>query len=335
MQYQTLKREGLHVFDAWAKQFGSVENVYEVAPSGAGFRQSTRFAKFTNLPALMSLYGSFADTITLDDLKAQEEAQGKRFPVPKLVGGRPQIVVAKRSPAVANLMGVPMAEVDDAGQVKFAVDLDKPVEIAKNDAGKWTAKVGDTHIGQFDTEEDARLRVVERAMSPTVSVNPESILGRFANLKKLTKETKGKVNALSLTGEANKAGLDYRLIDPSAQDFEGSKINLAVQNMTRIYHESAKDKGTQLVFCDLSIPLSARSSFGSKERRLYVRGEDGGLAMKRGTLHSVDGFESLPFFIVAKATRPASGSRSMTQLLGSWWAETSPARPRPRSGLAH
>jgi len=303
MQYQTLKREGLHVFDAWAKQFGSVENVYEVAPSGAGFRQSTRFAKFTNLPALMSLYGSFADTITLDDLKAQEEAQGKRFPVPKLVGGRPQIVVAKRSPAVANLMGVPMAEVDDAGQVKFAVDLDKPVEIAKNDAGKWTAKVGDTHIGQFDTEEDARLRVVERAMSPTVSVNPESILGRFANLKKLTKETKGKVNALSLTGEANKAGLDYRLIDPSAQDFEGSKINLAVQNMTRIYHESAKDKGTQLVFCDLSIPLSARSSFGSKERRLYVRGEDGGLAMKRGTLHSVDGFESLPFFIVAKGDK--------------------------------
>lgn len=303
MQYPTLKREGLHVFDAWAKQFGSVENVYEVAPSGSGFRQSTRFAKFTNLPALMSLYGSFADTITLDDLKAQEEARGKRFPVPKLVGGRPQIVVAQRSPSVENLMGVPSAEVDETGEVKFAIDLGKPIEVSRNDAGKWAAKVGDAHIGQFETEEEARLRVVERALSPSVAVSPESILGRFSNLKQLTKETKGKVNALSLTGEANKAGLDYRLIDPTAPDFAGSKINLAVQNMVRIYKESARDKGTQLVFCDLSIPLSARSSFGSKERRLYVRGDDGSLTMKRGTMHSMDGFESLPFFIVSKGDK--------------------------------
>ena len=302
MQYPTLKRDGLHVFDAWARQFGSVENVYEVAPSGSGFRQSTRFAKFTNLPALMSLYGSFADTITLDDLKAQEEARGKRFPVPKIHGGRPALIVAKRSPLVAELMGVPKASIDESGNVEFLVDLNQEIEITKDASGKWSAKVGTDRFGLFETEEEARLRVVEKAMTPDVFVSEESILGRFANLKQLTKKTKGKVNALSLTGEANKAGLDYRMIDPSAPDFPGSKINLAVDEMKRIYDASSGDKGTQLVFCDLSIPLSAKSGYASKERRLYVRGDDGSIVMKRGTLHAAEGFESLPFFVVARGT---------------------------------
>lgn len=298
MQYPTLKAQGLHVFDAWAKQFGSVENVYEVAPSGAGYRQSTRFAKFTNLPGLMGLYNSFADTITLDDLKAQEESQNKKFPVPKMVGGKPVLVVAKRSPAVAALMGVPKAETTESGAIKFELDLEGEVSITQGDKDKWQAKVGDTNLGQFETEQEARLKIVERAVTPMVRVDPGSILGRFANLRQLTKESKGKVNALSLTGEANKAGLDYRLIDPHAADFPGSKINLAVDNMMRVYRQWADDKGAQLVFCDMSIPLSARSSYSSKDRRLYVRGGNGAVEMKRGTMHTVPGFESLPFFIV-------------------------------------
>lgn len=306
MQYPTLKREGLHVFDAWAKQFGSVENVYEVAPSGSGYRQSTRFAKFTNLPGLMSLYNTFADTITLDDLKAQEEAQGKRFPVPKMVSGRPVLVVAKRSPSVAALMGVPKAQTDEAGNILFGADLSAEIQITQDEkSGKWTAKVGDAHLGQFETAEDARLKVVERALTPVVSVDPQSILGRFANLRQLTKETKGKVNALSLTGEANKAGLDYRLIDPAAPDFAGSKINLAVDNMLRTYKQWQADRGTQLVFCDLSIPLSARASYSSKARRLYVRDDAGGVEMKRGTMHALPGHEDLPYFVIQRGEKDA------------------------------
>lgn len=306
MQYPTLKRQGLHVFDAWAKQFGSVENVYEVAPSGSGYRQSTRFAKFTNLPGLMSLYNTFADTITLDDLKAQEEAQGKRFPVPKMVSGRPVLVVAKRSPSVAALMGVPKAQTDEAGNILFSADLAAEIQITQDEkSGKWTAKVGDAHLGQFETAEDARLKVVERALTPVVSVDPQSILGRFANLRQLTKETKGKVNALSLTGEANKAGLDYRLVNPAAPDFPGSKINLAVDNMMRTYKQWAADKGTQLVFCDLSIPLSARASYSNKPRRLYVRDDAGGIEMKRGTMHAMPGHEDLPYFVVQRGEKDA------------------------------
>lgn len=302
MQYPTLKASGLHVFDAWAKQFGSVESVYEVAPSGSGYRQSTRFAKFTNLPALMGLYNSFADTITLDDLKAQEEAQGKKFPVPRVQGGRPTLIVAKRSPAVAALMGVPKAQLDEQGRVKFGVDLDGEVTFEAAEDGKFKLRVGNSDLGIFATKEDATLKLVELAMSPVVSVEPGSILGRFANLRTLTKETKGKVNALSLTGEANKAGLDYRLIDPGAADFPGSKINLAVGKMMEIYKQWTADKGAQLVFCDMSIPLSARASYANKARRLYVRDESSALAMKRGTMHAAAGHEQLPFFVVQRGT---------------------------------
>src|SRR5690606_11610636 len=142
------------------------------------------------------------------------------------------------------------------------------------------------------------LSLVEAALSPQIKVDPDSILGKFGRLRELNKATKGKVNALSLTGLANKAGLDYRLIDPAAPDFAGSKINMAVDRMVATYKKRSADKGAQVVFCDLSVPLSARSGFGAKERRIYVRNESGDIAHKRGTLHTVEGYEELPFFLV-------------------------------------
>ena len=306
MQYSTLKQQGLHVFDAWAHQFGSVESVYEVSPSGSGYRQSTRFTKFSNLPGLMGMYNSFADTVTLDNLKAQEEAKGLKFPVPKITGGRPTLVVAKRSPQVAALMGIPKADVSEDGKIQFGVNLAEEVSITHDEkTGKYSVKVGDVHLGQAETEQDAKLKIVEKALSPKVSVRPESILGRFGRLRQLTKETKGKVNALSLTGEANKAALDYRLIDAHAADFPGSKINLAVDNMMRVYHQWSADRGAQLVFCDMSIPLSARKSYSVQERRLYVRDDVGAVDMKRGTMHVVEGHEDLPYFVVSRGEKDA------------------------------
>lgn len=307
LQYPTLKANDLHIFDAWAKQFGSVESVYEVSPSGTGFRQSNRFSKFKNLPALMALYNSFADTVTLDDLKAQEIARGKTFPVPKIVGGRPQNVVAKRSEQVAEFMGTPELEMV-GGQPVFQFDplIGDTFAIVPQDNGGVSLGILDESglvkvSGLFPTEEDARLALVEYALTPQIFVDEKSILGQFNNLKQLTRETKGKVNALSLTGQANKAGLDYRLIDPTAPDFKDSKINKAVAHTLDNYQKWNKDKGTQLIFCDMSIPLSARSGFANKERRVYVRNE-GNLVHKKGTMHTVEGHEDIPFFVIKEGS---------------------------------
>lgn len=303
MQYDKLKANGLHVFDAWAKQYGDVQNVYEVAPSGTGYRLSQRFAKFKNLPSLMGSYRSFADVITLDDLKAQEIAQGKTFPVPGMVGGRPLNVVAQRSALQEKFFGVSEIVKDEFGEIQFEVDLSIPAAVVQQEDGKFKAEqVENGHVksaNAYDTAEEAAYMFALAATTPRMTIDPHSIVGQFENLRELTRKTKGKINALSLTGLANKAGLDYRLIDPAAEDFPGSKINQAVRKMIATAKVWEADKGTQLVFCDLSVPLSAKAKMASKEKRVYVRDDDGHVTHKKGTLHTIKEYEGFPYYLVA------------------------------------
>jgi N12 class adenine-specific DNA methylase/predicted RNA methylase len=306
MKYKQMKREDLHMFDAWAKQFGEVEQVYEVAPSGVGYRQSTRFSKFKNLPALMSSYGSFADIITMQDLKEQTAAnidaatgKAKVFPVPKLKTGKPMNVIAPRSELQTDFFGVPKLATADNGDIQFELDIDT-AKIEQNKDGVYVVN----GAGNYETLEEAELNLVTKALQPKTFIDPKSLLGQFANLAELTRESKGKINALSLTGLANKAGLDYRIIDPSAPDFDGSKINLAVTNMVDLWKETTKDKGVQIVFCDLSIPNSARNEIGNKERRVYVRDGQGNLTHKaKGVIYAAPDMEGYPFFLVKQGTK--------------------------------
>jgi hypothetical protein len=299
MQYQLLKDDDLHLFDAWSKQYGDVQTVYEVAPSGNGYRLSQRFSKFKNLGSLMGSYRSFADVITLDDLKAQEIAQGKTFPVPKIAGGKPLNIVAQRSPLQEAFFGVPEAVKDEAGDFQFMNRLDDKTAIVQSEDGKWILQSGGASKS-FKTREDATFALISDAITPVMTVDPNSIVGQFDNLRALTRKTNGKINALSLTSLANKAGLDYRIIDPNAQDFADSKINIAVRNMLSIYEKWQADRGVQLVFCDLSVPLSAKAKMASNEKRIYVRDDKGEVVHKKGTLHVMKGFEGLPYYLVAE-----------------------------------
>lgn len=64
LQKNTLEELDINFFDGWAADFGETVTALEMAPSGQGYRARTRFAKFTNLPELMTLYRSFADVQT-------------------------------------------------------------------------------------------------------------------------------------------------------------------------------------------------------------------------------------------------------------------------------
>ena len=74
LQYGTLKEKNLLHFDAWASTFGETVTAIELAPEGTGYRAKTRFARFYNLPELMSMFKQTADIQTADMLK---------LPVPK------------------------------------------------------------------------------------------------------------------------------------------------------------------------------------------------------------------------------------------------------------
>lgn len=61
-------------------------------------------------------------------------------------------------------------------------------------------------------------------------------------------------NMLRITSDGRKLGLDPRLIDPSFEDNPDTKLNQCVRNVTQIYHDTAEEKLTQIIFCDLGVP---------------------------------------------------------------------------------
>ncbi len=66
LQYDTLQKLGLGHFDSWAAAFGETVTGIELSPEGTGYRAKTRFARFYNLPELMSLFKECADIQTAD-----------------------------------------------------------------------------------------------------------------------------------------------------------------------------------------------------------------------------------------------------------------------------
>jgi N12 class adenine-specific DNA methylase len=80
-----LKERSVEHFDAWAANFAEAVTALELAPDGSGYRMHTRFAKFINLPELLSMFRTVADVQTADMLN---------LPRPQLVGGKPQVAAA-------------------------------------------------------------------------------------------------------------------------------------------------------------------------------------------------------------------------------------------------
>ena len=88
------KRHLMH-FDAWAAQYGECVTSLELAPEGTGYRYRTRFAKFKNMPELLTMYHNFADVVTDEDLN---------LPIPKMRGGKPIVVNSEPSDFVVMQM---------------------------------------------------------------------------------------------------------------------------------------------------------------------------------------------------------------------------------------
>ena len=84
IQADTLREHGLYAFDAWAANFGETVSAMELAPEGTGYRIKTRFARFNNLPELISMWKLAADVQTADMLKLE---------VPELEGGKPTVIM--------------------------------------------------------------------------------------------------------------------------------------------------------------------------------------------------------------------------------------------------
>ena len=173
LQYDTLQKMGLSHFDDWAASFGETVTAIELSPEGTGYRAKTRFARFFNLPELISLFKESADVQTADMLN---------LPVP---------------------------------QAEYINEVLKPSE----------------------TQEEMVSSFADRAEAVrNGNVNP-----RFDNM-------------LKITNDGRKLALDQRLMNEMLPDEPESKVNRCVDNAFKVWEESAPDRGTQLIFCDLSTP---------------------------------------------------------------------------------
>ncbi|MDP9402543.1 MAG: hypothetical protein M3P85_04250 [Actinomycetota bacterium] len=91
LQPDVLAEADLAAFDSWAATFARTVTALELAPDGGSYRMKTRFARFQNVPELITLYRQVADVRTAEDLA---------LPVPALAGGRPETAVVPPSPAL-------------------------------------------------------------------------------------------------------------------------------------------------------------------------------------------------------------------------------------------
>ncbi len=187
MQYDELKAKQIDHFDSWASTFGQITNGFELDATGVNYQLKSRFAKFQNVPELLSMYRTFADVVTKDDLDRQAREAGLRPLTPPVMNGKPYNHIVERSDAQAAYM--------------------------------------------------------------------EKIILRMENLPLDPRED----NPLKITNDARKAGLDFRLVNPDADDYPGSKTNAAVDRIHDIWKNTSADRGTQLVFCDLSTPRGQKS----------------------------------------------------------------------------
>jgi len=125
-------------------------------------------------------------------------------------------------------------------------------------------------VADVQTSDMLKLPVpkLEQGRPITVSAPTSPELKRFVEqlVKRTEKIKSGQVdpkddNMLKITSEGRKAALDMRLVRSRVQDNPDSKVNQAVARIHQVWLDSTPQKGTQLVFCDMSTPQSASRSF--------------------------------------------------------------------------
>lgn len=138
MRPDLLEEAGIHSFDQWAATFGQTVDEMELKPEGAGFRQTTRFSKFRNVPELLQLFQIFADVKMADDLK---------LPTPALETGAVQNVVVPPSPELTAYIADLGERADAVRQGAVEPEVDNMLKISTDGrkAALSMALVGDEH----------------------------------------------------------------------------------------------------------------------------------------------------------------------------------------------
>lgn len=154
-----LEKQGLYHFDAWASAFGQETTTMEIDPAGKGFRAKTRFARFNNIPELMSMFKEFADVRTAESLK---------LPVPEY---DINIIKAEASPLQKEL-------VDRLAERAKRIRQRKPIRL-REDADESSGKGMDNMLVVIKEGQSAALD--PRIIDPRYPDNPDGKVNLCVN----------------------------------------------------------------------------------------------------------------------------------------------------------
>lgn len=151
LQPSELKRRGLYLFDSWASTFGVVEASLEIRPEGTGYQMKNRFARFHNLPELLTIFSLVADIKTADMLP--------EVPAPKLRGGAMQAIKTMITPA----------------------QKEKMAELVMRAENIRNGVVDSTEDNFLKLTNEARLLAVDpRILDPSLPCDPDTKLNKCA-----------------------------------------------------------------------------------------------------------------------------------------------------------
>jgi N12 class adenine-specific DNA methylase len=217
-----MEEAGIHSFDQWASTFGETVDSMELKPEGTGFRQTTRFAKFRNVPEFLKMFHTFADVKMAEDLA---------LPTPDLVGGKATTVTVPSSEALADY-------IQDLGQ-----------------------RADDVRNGVVEPEEDNMLKISGDGRKAALSMKlvggdhePGKIEAAADQIASIWEENKGNVYTDPKTGEIDSiaGGMQIVFLDMGTPNSEGKwngydklKQELTARGMDpstiRYVHEAKND----------------------------------------------------------------------------------------------
>jgi hypothetical protein len=158
---EMLAERNMEHFDSWAANFAESVTSLELAPDGSGYRMHTRFAKFINLPELLSVFRTVADVQTADMLN---------LPCPELENGKPAIAAAPASPELKEFIRTLTERAERLKRERVDPSVDNMLKIT-----------GEGRKAALD------MRLVDPSAEPLVETKADLAVSRIVNIWQATR----------------------------------------------------------------------------------------------------------------------------------------------------
>lgn len=254
LQPDLLKEKGIYHFDAWAANFGEIVTSMELSPEGKGYREKTRFGKFTNLPELVTMFRMFADVKMLEDLPYLD--------IPRLENDKFDIIESEPSDTVKDYVDSFVQRAEEIRNGSVDPSIDNMLKICHD------AKLVSTDV-----------RMLDSTAEPDPNGKLYKCTEKVFEIWNATKEERGTQVVFSDIGVPN-GSKNFNVYQFIKEELVKKGIP---ENEICFVHDAKNDKERQDMFQDVCSGVK-RIIFGSTEKL----GTGTNIQTRLAALHEID-----------------------------------------------